>query len=214
MDHAEATATYATDRYLLDELSAAEADAFEQHFFDCVECADDLRIGMRIMNGGRDLARRSAAPVEAPVVRIEERRARRAWMPAAVGAMAAALVLLIGAPLLMRERAEAPSIEAGSTYTFALGESRGEADVPTLDGPSIALAKDIPLDPPYASYVVRFQQAGGKIQLQAPLEPRRDGEPTSIHARHLPAGRYDLVIIGIGPAGRETVISSNAFIVR
>ena len=216
MDHAEATATYATDRYLLGELNAAEADAFEEHFFDCVECADDLRIGMRLMNGGRDLARQAAAPVEAPVVRIEERRPRRnAWLPAAVGAMAAALVLLVGAPLLMQQRAEAaPSIDGVTVWAFPLGQSRGEAEVPVLTGPVITLSKDIPLDTPYPRYEARIAGADRNVALRYPLEPRRDGEATSVAVSHLRAGRYDLVIVGLGPAGRETEISRDPFIVR
>ncbi|HEY0370735.1 MAG TPA: zf-HC2 domain-containing protein [Thermoanaerobaculia bacterium] len=212
MDHAEATTTYATDRYLLNDLSAAEADAFEEHYFDCAECTDDLRVGLRFMNGGREIAREAAAPVEAPVVRIDERRPRRSvWLPAAAGAIAAALVLVIATPLLMRQR---PSMETGSAYTFSLGQSRGEADVPTLDGPSILLSKDVPLDPPHARYEARLEQTGGKVVLRSPLEPRRDGESTSIHVRHVPAGRYELVIVGLDPAGRPTEIARDAFIVR
>lgn len=214
MDHAEATATYAVDRYLMGDLNAAEADAFEDHYFDCVECADDLRVGMRFMNGGRDLAREAAAPVEAPVVRIDERRPRRSvWMPAAAGAIAAALVLVIGAPLLMRSRASAPSIQTAAILAFGLGQSRGEADVPVIDGKQdITLSKDVPLDPPYARYEARIEQSR-KAVLHIPLTPRRDGESTSVTVRNLSAGRYDLVIVGFSPAG-QTEISRDPFIVR
>jgi len=43
MDHSEAVQQMAAERYLLDELSPELRDAFEEHMFDCPECAFDLR---------------------------------------------------------------------------------------------------------------------------------------------------------------------------
>ena len=45
MTHADALRTLAAERYLLDEMPEIEKFAFEEHFFDCAECADDLRAG-------------------------------------------------------------------------------------------------------------------------------------------------------------------------
>ena len=43
MDHYQATELTAVEKYLLDELTPGERDDFEEHFFDCQECATDLR---------------------------------------------------------------------------------------------------------------------------------------------------------------------------
>src|SRR5260221_1948086 len=43
MDHAEAIAKGAVERYQLGELSEKEIGEFEAHFFECAHCADDLR---------------------------------------------------------------------------------------------------------------------------------------------------------------------------
>jgi hypothetical protein len=43
MNHQEATELAAVEKYLLDELSPALRDAFEEHFFGCPECSADLR---------------------------------------------------------------------------------------------------------------------------------------------------------------------------
>ncbi len=43
MDHYQATELTAVEKYLLDELTPGERDDFEEHFFDCQECAIDLR---------------------------------------------------------------------------------------------------------------------------------------------------------------------------
>ena len=43
MDHNEAVQQMATEKYLLGELPPELREAFEEHFFDCPECAMDLR---------------------------------------------------------------------------------------------------------------------------------------------------------------------------
>ena len=43
MDHHQATQLTAVEKYLLDELTPELRDEFEEHFFDCQECATDLR---------------------------------------------------------------------------------------------------------------------------------------------------------------------------
>src|ERR1700758_760435 len=45
MDHEEAVRQNATERYLLDELDPELRDQFEEHLFDCQECAIDVRAG-------------------------------------------------------------------------------------------------------------------------------------------------------------------------
>ena len=76
MDHAEAVQTNATERYLLGELNAAEVDAFEEHYFDCMSCADDVRTGVQLLDGGRQLVREPASTKTA-VVSMAAHRARR-----------------------------------------------------------------------------------------------------------------------------------------
>ena len=45
MNHTEAVEQLAVERYLLDELAPDARKAFEEHIFDCQECALDLRAG-------------------------------------------------------------------------------------------------------------------------------------------------------------------------
>lgn len=213
MDHAEATTTHATDRYLLGELTAAEADAFEEHYFDCIDCAEELRIGVQFMNGGRGIAREAAAPVVAPVVRFEPRPRRTAWLPAAI---AAALVLAVGAPILMNQRAavKGPSFEVVKPHSFLLDGSRAAADVPTLNaGETSGLYVDVPSEPAYPAYEARLRLPDGTT-LARPFTPDPNGEPTELAVRDLSAGPHELVIVGMGPAGRQAVVIRRPFIVR
>src|SRR5262249_1472143 len=43
MDHNDAVRLQASERYLLNELEADQVDQFEEHLFDCTECALDVR---------------------------------------------------------------------------------------------------------------------------------------------------------------------------
>jgi hypothetical protein len=45
MTHQHAVDTMAAERYLLDEMTEVEKHDFEDHFFDCDACADDVRVG-------------------------------------------------------------------------------------------------------------------------------------------------------------------------
>ena len=53
MTHQEALDTLASERYLLDEMSDTDRNAFEEHFFDCPVCADDLRAAGAMLQGAR-----------------------------------------------------------------------------------------------------------------------------------------------------------------
>jgi hypothetical protein len=215
MDHAEASTTFATDRYLLGELSAAEADAFEEHYFDCADCTDDLRAGMQLLSGGRVLAHEAGAPepAPAPVVRIADRR-RRVWVPAAI---AAALALAITAPIIVKQQndARAPVFELASQQSFLLSVVRGPNDVPsTLDGNKpIVLFVDVPSEPTYAQYEARLKRPDGSV-MKVPFKPDPDGNPTPLTVRGLNAGPHELVVIGTDPAGQIAEISRNRFNVR
>jgi hypothetical protein len=48
MTHQQALDTMAAERYLLDEMTEIEKHAFEDHFFDCSDCAQEVRTGEQI----------------------------------------------------------------------------------------------------------------------------------------------------------------------
>lgn len=214
MEHAEATARNAVDRYLLGELSAAEADAFEEHYFDCAECADELRVGMRFMNGGRGIAREETAPEEAKVVRIDERGSRRtAWLPAAV---AAALVLAVGAPLLMKQQpAGAPELGPTNRVSFILAGARdGAAESVMKAGEPAVLTFDVPPEPGYPRYEARVHRPDGSALTTRFTPDLSSDSPTELTVDGLAAGSHELEVVGIDAAGRATEIARYSFTVR
>ena len=53
MTHEQAIDTLAAERYLLDEMRPDERSAFEEHFFDCDTCADDMRSAAAMLQGAK-----------------------------------------------------------------------------------------------------------------------------------------------------------------
>ena len=87
MNHKTAVETMAAERYLLDEMNGDERDAFEEHFFDCAHCADEVRAGGIMRHGVRAglITPRSAAGAAKKL----------AWRPAIAIPWAAAAALAI-----------------------------------------------------------------------------------------------------------------------
>jgi anti-sigma factor RsiW len=95
MDHQQAIATQAAERYLLDELDDADRDAFEAHYFACTVCADDVRTGAQLQDGVRGGLLDSATREAADVIPIGS---RRRWTTAVLApwAVAASLAVVAG----------------------------------------------------------------------------------------------------------------------
>ena len=51
MTHEQAVSTLAAGRYLLDEMPEPERETFEEHYFSCAECAEDVRTGALMRDG-------------------------------------------------------------------------------------------------------------------------------------------------------------------
>jgi hypothetical protein len=94
MTHEEAVMTMASERYLLDEMADTERDAFEEHYFTCPECADEVRVGEQMRVRVRDVCVADAARWKAPVPFVP-RRASTWRAPKILLPWAAAAVLLI-----------------------------------------------------------------------------------------------------------------------
>src|SRR5690349_18926838 len=109
MQHQEAVDTLACERYLLGEMADAERDAFEEHYFACAECADDVRAGAAMKNGVR------AGFLDAVRERNDAKRERKttAWRPAIVIPWAAAASLAIVAGYQSMRVTPASSLDRG-----------------------------------------------------------------------------------------------------
>jgi len=86
MTHQEALQFAAAEKYLLDELAAPERDAFEAHYFDCPDCAADLRATAAFLEAAQGEFRRQAATqAELPAQRQAPARPQTGAPPEAPG---------------------------------------------------------------------------------------------------------------------------------
>lgn len=67
MDHVEASKSQAVEKYLLDQLQGNARDEFEEHYFECGICAEDVRAGVLLMDNAA--AEFQANPAPAKVVK-------------------------------------------------------------------------------------------------------------------------------------------------
>ena len=58
MEHQEAIRLGAVEKYLLGELPTPQRDEFEEHFFDCRECAAELRMTANFLGIAREELKR------------------------------------------------------------------------------------------------------------------------------------------------------------
>jgi len=213
MDHAEAVQTNATERYLLGELNAAEVDAFEEHYFDCMSCADDVRTGVHLLDGGRQLVREPASTKTAVVSMAAHRARRSGWLPIVAAAM---LVVAVGLPMMLRSDRGGASFEVGHEHSLLLSGTRGgDAGVITLsdDQPAV-LYVDVPPEPAYARYEARLSTPGGKVVAARAVSPEQTKDPLPLVLRGLAAGTYEVVIEGADPAGQHAEIARYRFTIR
>ena len=70
MNHDVVVRQKMTERYLLDELNPQQRDEFEEHLFDCPECAIDVRAGATFVEQSKAILAENApetSPVHVPL---------------------------------------------------------------------------------------------------------------------------------------------------
>jgi hypothetical protein len=60
MDHNEAVRMLAAEKYLLGELPKTQRDEYEEHYFDCPACAEDLQTTVVFLESAKQVARQEA----------------------------------------------------------------------------------------------------------------------------------------------------------
>ena len=103
MDHNEAVKNHAAEKYFLGELAGAEREAFEEHFFDCQDCAADVKTTAILIDNVRETLRTSTK-------KSPSREARTIgflswWRPAYSFAAIALLLATIGGTARARPQA-------------------------------------------------------------------------------------------------------------
>jgi Putative zinc-finger len=203
MDHREALATDASSRYLLGEMNEPERFDFEAHYFDCAECAQDVRAGAALARGIREVYAQDEASVsrsrETPQKSLRPRWLE--WLAPASLVPAAATLLLVGSfagyqalvtiPSLRTSRALAPIVlraaARGDEQTIELGDKQ----------PYSVLSLDVNAADPGTPLVYEIAPANSAARVKGSAVTPPAGSPLLVvipHSDLNQAGAWTLIL--------------------
>jgi hypothetical protein len=209
MDHDQALRVAAVEKYLLNELPQDERDQFEEHFFDCQECALDLRTGAAFLSQAKkEFARGAGAHA------ILETKRRRNWLdfllrPALAVPAFAALLLVVGYqnavtfPRLTRDAASQGMPQVLPALSLVGADSRGgETASLRAAGQPFLLLFDIPGDVSgnagFANYTCSLYSPSGSLIWKTTVskEQAKDTVSLRVPPAHADDGTYSLLVQG------------------
>jgi len=221
MEHNEALQQMMVEKYLLDELSPESREEFEAHFFECRECAEDLRAGTVLIENFKSNLAQETAEKPAPVPeRFGAKSGWRVWLRPAlvmpVLAVLAAIVVyqnLVTYPQL-KMAANAPQVLPWASVSVS---SRG-ANTPVLTthaGEGFLLFVNVPPDTRYSSYIAELRNPSGKVDWSLTIPASTDDSyPVHVPAAPRAEGTYTLAVRGVSGAGEKTEIGRTGFELR
>lgn len=205
MTHEQAVESMAAERYVLDEMPEIERYRFEEHFFECTDCAETMRLWHDLRANAKDLFESTpaaAAPVEAPAASATPRFSLRLVMPYAAAAVLA--VALVQQTWLSNEAVPAGQAVAPVVLRAA---TRGELPIVTLpEGNAlVALAVDIDAGAPGEplSYALTGEDGGKILESASVIPPTGTSFLVVIPAERLRTGRQFVLTITTAAASRE-----------
>jgi hypothetical protein len=228
MNHSEAVKEMAAERYLLDELTPDVRDAFEEHVFDCPQCALDIRSGAAFVDEAKsqlpDLAK-GLAVVQEAVKPPQTRNSRLSWWRPlfAVPTFAALLIACGYQNLVIFPALRTAAIQPRIVPTAPVhGATRGGTQITlTADRThGIVLPIDLPVEPGIGNFVAySFELHGpdGKLawtgNLASPAQtPGGDLQVSLvIPGGMLKSGTYSMAVSGVGTKGDQTTIERYVF---
>src|SRR5271168_2771935 len=210
MDHEEAVRLQAAEKYLLGELPKEQHAAYEEHYFDCSACAEEIKATVAFMESSRQLVREEALqPVDAKGLAPDPTPRPGGWFawlrPAfAVPAMAALLFFIgyqnsVTIPGLQQSLARIPVAEVVRSFSVMSSASRGEGSSPQPISVGAYEDWQLDVDPPGNSasgYVFQIQNESGRVlaTFSVSAEVAKNTVPVKIRGGSLQPGKYTLVI--------------------
>jgi hypothetical protein len=210
MNHTEAVQTMAVEKYVLDEFDSGEREAFEDHYFSCHECAEELKAAVALLDRGKELFAQDPMPIieRAPQSPSTKRAPAKpapkdwfAWLRPAFALPALALLLLVvGVQNLYQVPALERALEAPAVLpavNLGDGSTRGAGGVVVAKaGETFVLTIDLPEYINSAQTVELYDVAGRKKwSLPIPENAPKIGLSLKMPG-DLPAGSYSLVVNG------------------
>ena len=222
MEHEEAVRLQMTEQYLLDELSPEAREEFEEHYFDCHECAVDVGAGAAFVEQSRIVLAEREEPVLAPQL-LPEPSPWWAWFRPALVLPVLALLLavvtyqnLVSVPRLL-DAANHPRELPWTTVNIGTLGSDG-ALIPVRSGEGFVLLLRIPPQRSYTSYTADLYDPNQLLEwtVTLPTTVARDASARDQRAVQVPgakrqSGTYSVVVRGATPGGGSEEVGRGSF---
>jgi hypothetical protein len=218
MDHDGVVRQKLTERYLLGELDDLARQEFEEHYFDCPDCAVDVRAGALFVEQSKVVLAEEPVPAGLPMTApMPTKLGWFAWLRPAFAAPALALLLaVIGYQNLvtyprLQQASNRPRVLPFASVNVGTWGSGGQT-ISTAPGEGFLLFVRIPPDG-YPSHTADLYNPAGKLEwsLSIPASSAQDQWPVQVPGAKREAGTYILIVRGVAAAGESKEVGRASF---
>jgi Putative zinc-finger len=228
MDHNEAVRLEAAEKYVLGKLPKDQHAAYEEHYFECPACAEEIKATVAFMESVKQLVREEALEPAGPRAVAATAATTGGWFawlrPVFAVPVMAALLLFIGyqnVVTISRLKASSSS-QAGQTISsaFALrGSVRGDGEsgdaanrVPVRREESFTLNFDFTPTGTFSEYQWQLRDQAGRVMKSGTIGGEKKYQRVSFNVVGgvENAGKYNLVFFGSADGAGKTANESEA----
>jgi hypothetical protein len=221
MDHDVVVRQKMTERYLLNELDPQARDEFEEHFFDCPDCALDVHAGALFVEESKLALAEESEPVSAGLHLTAPVPAKLGWLswlrPTVVVPVMALLLVVIGYQNLvtypqLQQALNSPQVLPWAPVNVGTWGSGGPV-ITARPGKGFLLFVRIPPEGGYSHYTADLYDPGGKLEwsLTIPATAAQDQWPVQVPGANREAGSYTLAVRGVTAAGESKEVGRASF---
>jgi hypothetical protein len=225
MDHNEAVRLQAVEKYLLGKLPKEQHAEYEEHYFDCSACAEEIKATVAFMESARQVVSEEALEprgVRAPAPAVP---GFFSWLrPAFAVPVFAALLLFIGYQngVTIPRLKDSSSSQMGQiiSSSFQLrgsergGNESGDAanKVRVRSGESFALNFDFTPTGTFSEYLWRLQNKAGRAVKSGHISGEKKYQAVCLNMAGgvESAGKYNLVFFGSADGAGQPANESEA----
>jgi putative zinc finger protein len=213
MEHDAVVRQKMTERYLLHELTPEQRDEFEEHLFDCQDCALDVRAAARFIEQSKAVLAQELAPASAygpSPVPAPAKPPWFAWLRPAFALPALAALLLVVA---YQNLVTYPQLQAALNQPRVLPWASVNVGTWGAGGPTITTVQEkgfllfirIPPDGAYDHYTADLIKPTGKLEwsLTIPAVAGQDQWPVQVPGANRESGTYTVAVHGISATGES-----------
>lgn len=219
MDHNEAVRLNAAEKYVLGELPQGAREEYEEHYFDCPECALDLKSAAAFVDASREVFREEGR--EKNRVKSEAAAPSRwfSWLQPIVAVPALAALAAI---IAYQYAVTIPAAKQGASHGVAqlidssiplhMANVRGEGGLHVRIPPNAAFTLDFDFTPSrvFDNYLAELQDQAGRsvLQVHIPAQEANREVHLFVPAGLVHSGKYTLVLAG-DPGAKGRMAAEN-----